>query len=169
VFWLAVGTVLIATYVAVRVDGTVGSHWALMAFQSQASTTAQNDPTQDNSLPSDFSLWSQSRITAYKKVVSAQLAAPLALLSIPRLELKVPVFDGIDDVTLNRGAGRIPGTARVGASGNLGIVADRDGFFRSSRTSRSAGRSWESHDLRPGMKLEDTVTTTTTPRTITTV
>jgi sortase A len=140
VFWLAVGTVLIATYVAVRVEGTVGSHWALMAFQSQASTTAQNDPTQDNSLPSDFSLWSQSRITAYKKVVSAQLAAPLALLSIPRLELKVPVFDGIDDVTLNRGVRRIPGTARVGASGNLGIVADRDGFFRVLKDVKVGGK-----------------------------
>jgi sortase A len=40
------------------------------------------------------------------------------------------VFNGTDDLTLNRGVGRIAGTARVGASGNLGIAGHRDGFFR---------------------------------------
>jgi sortase A len=81
-------------------------------------------------LPVDFSLWSQNRIAAYKKVIGTRFAAPLAVLSVPRLGLEVSVFDGIDEVTLNRGAGRIPGTARVGTTGNLGIAAHRDGFFR---------------------------------------
>jgi len=31
---------------------------------------------------------------------------------------------------LNRGVGRIQGTAHVGESGNLGIAGHRDGFFR---------------------------------------
>jgi sortase A len=31
---------------------------------------------------------------------------------------------------LNRGIGRIEGTAHVGAAGNLGLAAHRDGFFR---------------------------------------
>jgi sortase A len=42
----------------------------------------------------------------------------------------VPVFDGTDDLTLNRGVGRIIGTAQVGGSGNLAIAGHRDGFFR---------------------------------------
>jgi len=40
------------------------------------------------------------------------------------------VYNDTDDLTLNRGVGRILGTARVGAVGNLGIAGHRDGFFR---------------------------------------
>ena len=46
------------------------------------------------------------------------------------MRLEVPVFDGTDDLTLNRGAGRIIGTARLGEPGNTGIAGHRDGFFR---------------------------------------
>jgi sortase A len=54
----------------------------------------------------------------------------LAVLRIPKLHLEVPVFDGTDDLTLNIGAGRIIGTARLGQIGNIGIAGHRDGFFR---------------------------------------
>ena len=40
------------------------------------------------------------------------------------------MFDGTDDVTLNRGVGRITGTARPGQGGNVGIAGHQDGFFR---------------------------------------
>ncbi len=56
---------------------------------------------------------------------------PQAVLRIPKLALEVPVYEGTSDVTLNRGAGRITGTAAVdSATGNIGIAAHRDGFFR---------------------------------------
>ena len=42
----------------------------------------------------------------------------------------MPVYDGTDDLTLNRGVGRIIGTARLGEEGNTGIAGHRDGFFR---------------------------------------
>ncbi len=128
--FLVLGTVLTATYLGVRLDGTVGSSVALMAFQTQGTTPTGNDHARGGWLPVDFSLWSQNRIAAYRSVIGKRFATPIAVLSIPRLGLEVPVFDGIDEVTLNRGAGRIPGTARVGALGNLGIAAHRDGFFR---------------------------------------
>jgi sortase A len=54
----------------------------------------------------------------------------MAVLSIRRLGLEVPVFDATDRITLNRGAGRIPGTAQPGEQGSIGISAHRDGFFR---------------------------------------
>ena len=40
------------------------------------------------------------------------------------------MFDGTDDLTLNRGVGRIIGTARVGTPGNTALAGHRDGFFR---------------------------------------
>ena len=55
---------------------------------------------------------------------------PLAILRIPKINLEVPVFNDTDDLTLNRGVGRIIGTAQLGQPGNLGIAGHRDGFFR---------------------------------------
>ena len=40
------------------------------------------------------------------------------------------VYDGTDDLTLNRSVGRIIGTANIGEDGNIGIAGHRDGFFR---------------------------------------
>ena len=40
------------------------------------------------------------------------------------------LFEGTDDPVLNRGVGRIVGTAQVGQTGNMGIAGHRDGFFR---------------------------------------
>ncbi len=54
----------------------------------------------------------------------------LAVLRIPALHLEVPVLEGTDEVTLNRGAGRIAGTSLPGQGGNIGIAGHRDGFFR---------------------------------------
>jgi sortase A len=75
-------------------------------------------------------LWSPKRIAAYEDSLTKKSDLPLAILRIPRINLEVPVFNDTDDLTLNRGVGRILGTARVGESGNLGIAGHRDGFFR---------------------------------------
>ena len=77
----------------------------------------------------DFGLWSKGRIRAYEKV-TGQSPPPEAILSIPRIDLRVPVLEGTDELTLNRGVGRIEGTARIGEPGNIGIAGHRDGFFR---------------------------------------
>jgi sortase A len=61
-------------------------------------------------------------------------------MSIDKLDIHVPVFNGTDDLTLNRGAGRIIGTARVGETGNLGIAGHRDGFFRGLKDSAVGDR-----------------------------
>jgi len=55
---------------------------------------------------------------------------PLAILRIRKISLEVPVFNDTDDLTLDRGVGRILGTAQIGQPGNLGIAGHRDGFFR---------------------------------------
>jgi sortase A len=54
----------------------------------------------------------------------------VALLRVEKIHLEVPVLEGTDDLTLNRGVGRIAGTARPGEDGNIGIAGHRDGFFR---------------------------------------
>ena len=78
----------------------------------------------------DTSLWNAKRIDDYEKSLEAPLAPPLGILTIDRLNLEVPIFNGTDDVTLDRGAGRIKGMARMNEDGNLGISGHRDGYFR---------------------------------------
>jgi len=54
-------------------------------------------------------------------------------LEIPRLQLSVMVFEGDDAGILKQGAGHIPGTALLPRSGNIGIAAHRDTYFRPLR------------------------------------
>jgi len=75
-------------------------------------------------------LWADKRIREYEESLRVEAAPPQAVLSIAKLDIEVPVYDGADDFNLNRGVGRIRGTARVGGPGNLGIAGHRDGFFR---------------------------------------
>lgn len=82
----------------------------------------------------DDSLWSTQRIKAYVNSFVGDVEPPLGILRIPRLQLEVPVLNGTDELTLNRGVGRIAGTAFPGEEGNIGIAGHRDGFFRSLKS-----------------------------------
>jgi sortase A len=90
----------------------------------------------------DLSLWSEYRVKGYLESLGNKTDAPPAVLRIPKIHLEVPVYDGTDELTLNRGAGRIIGTARLGQVGNTGIAGHRDGFFRGLK------------DIGPGDTLE---------------
>lgn len=78
----------------------------------------------------DTSLWSEGRIQGYEESLEVDVGRIVAILRIPKIGLEVPVFEGTDEITLNRGLGRIPGSARPGEGGNLGLAGHRDGFFR---------------------------------------
>src|SRR4051794_23478669 len=78
----------------------------------------------------DLSLWSQQRIQAYHESLALTKSMPLAVLRLDKFKIRVPVFQGTDELVLNRGAGWIEGTARPGETGNVGIAGHRDGSFR---------------------------------------
>ena len=61
-------------------------------------------------------------------------------LEIPRVNVSVIVLEGADSSVLDVAAGHIPGTALPGLSGNVGIAAHRDTFFRSLREIRVQDR-----------------------------
>jgi sortase A len=138
---LASGVVLVAVYAAARIDSFLGSRAELRKFAALESTAASGQ--RDEVLPQaggspsgmefpevEFGLWSQRRVQAYRDSLAGQSGAPLGVLRILKIHLEVPVLDGTDEVTLNRGVGRIAGTARPGERGNAGIAGHRDGFFR---------------------------------------
>lgn len=129
-----VGVLCTLAYVGARVDAFVASRIALAQFERATKGTdgIVSGPGPENKAEQDvdFTLWSQKRINAYEQSLSAYTNSPTAVLEIPKLRLRVPVFDGTDDLTLNRGVGRIPGTVKPEQDGNIGIAGHRDGFFR---------------------------------------
>jgi sortase A len=129
---LLVGLLLVGIYVAAWLHGTVWSRIALWQFENARSAKAASvsEGAGHRGGDPDVSLWSPKRILAYKESLISKVDPPLGVLQIPKLQLAAPVFEGTDDLTLNRGVGRIAGTAQVGESGNLGIAGHRDGFFR---------------------------------------
>ena len=80
--------------------------------------------------PPDQELWSAKRKADYAASLKTSADLPLALLTIDHLGIQVPVYNGADELNLNRGVARIKGTGQVGGEGNLGIAGHRDGFFR---------------------------------------
>jgi len=114
-----VGATLLVTYGAARSWFAYGRDQGIANFQALRANTG----------PVDMSTWSRARISHYQTLQGTD-AVPTAVLRIPSLKLAVPVFEGTSEENLNRGAGRIEGTAPIGNTGNIGIAAHRDGFFR---------------------------------------
>ncbi len=78
----------------------------------------------------DQSLWSQERVAAWRASKIPPPEDVIGVLSMPGLGLRVPVYDDNSDLSMNRGAGWITGTAGLEESGNIGIAGHRDGYFR---------------------------------------
>lgn len=95
----------------------------------EASDGANHNADLHQAQDPDYSLWSIQRTKSYQASLRKPVES-LAVLRIPALDLEVPVLDGTDEVTLNRGVGRIAGTSLPGQGGNIGIAGHRDGFFR---------------------------------------
>ncbi|HKE95309.1 MAG TPA: class D sortase [Povalibacter sp.] len=143
--WTA-GALLLGTYVGVRAWSARASDEGVAALQAarverelliaqadHATTAAAAGSTSKNNLSvalPDTSLWDRKRIAEYKETLTHK-DLPAGVLRVPRFKLQVPIYEGTSDFTLNRGAGWITGTADIDSeTGNIGIAAHRDGFFR---------------------------------------
>jgi sortase A len=130
------GVALIAVFFQLRADSERQKEEGLSAFRSAVkSEMVLEDPYSGSRaltevLEPDQSLWAEKRIAEYRESLKIEAEPPVAIMSIDRLDIQVPVFDGADDFNMNRGVGRIRGTARLDVVGNLGIAGHRDGFFR---------------------------------------
>jgi sortase A len=78
----------------------------------------------------DYSLWDATQIKDYEAALQEDYPPPLAVMTISKIGLQVPVYNGTSEHILDRGAGRIKGMGRTGEDDNLGISAHRDSFFR---------------------------------------
>jgi len=125
---LTSGAALLLAYAAAQIDAVRSRAHALDAFavarseHAAASTpapapaiaTRASAPLEYSTEP-DQALWSEPRIAAYRESTELARDVPLGVLTISSVKLEAPIFEG---------------TAEVGASGNLGLAAHRDGYFR---------------------------------------
>jgi sortase A len=130
---LILGLCLITFCVAAYVHQKIFSQAQVEQFDSlrgETSVQERNTPPTASGFAADFRLWSAKRIAEYEDSLARHVAPPLAVLHISKFDLRVPVLEGTDEVTLNRAVGHIAGTAEPDEEGNIGIAGHRDGFFR---------------------------------------
>lgn len=132
--FLLAGIALLACYGAARFDSYLNSRAAIKSFETLKESPAIVDPRgpveELKTDTPDFADWNTKRVGAYKEAVLKRSETLLAVLEIPKIRMTAPVLDGTDGLTLNRGVGRIAGTARPGEPGKIGIAGHRDSFFR---------------------------------------
>jgi len=140
---LVFGLLMLGVYLGARAHKAVLSRAAIAGFKTEPPDPAGPSGTlQLVAAKPDFSLWSEKRVREYQDSLLAHFAPALGILRIPKIAVEVPVLEGTDDLSLNRGVGRIAGTATLGESGNIGIAGHRDGFFRGLK------------DVGPGDRIE---------------
>ena len=127
---LGFGLLMLAIYMGALAHKALLSRAALQTLKSDQPSSADPSTVELAAGKPDVTLWSLKRIKAYENSLATRVAPAIAILRIPKIGVEVPVLEGVDDWSLNRGVGRIPGTAPVGENGNIGIAGHRDGFFR---------------------------------------
>ena len=128
-----VGLLLISIFVAAYIHRATMSRRGLTQFHElkrERTAVKATRSLADRQFTFDFALWSPKRVAEYEQSLKEAFDSPLGILHIAKIHLEVPVLDGVDDLSLNRGVGYIPGTSRPGEPGNVGIAGHRDGFFR---------------------------------------
>ena len=74
-----------------------------------------------------------NRATTEDLGMASREGSPLGRIVIRAIGLEVMILEGIDDETLRRAVGHIPGTSLPGQAGNVAIAGHRDTFFRPLR------------------------------------
>jgi sortase A len=124
------GVVLLVVFFQIRTSGERQREEGIRVFQASVEAAEQVVPGDQSEWSPNQELWADKRIKEYEETLKVEAGPPLALLTIDKVNIQVPVYNGTDEFNLNRGVGRIIGTASIEAEGNLGIAGHRDGFFR---------------------------------------
>jgi sortase A len=120
--FLIVGVLLLGYCGYVVLDTKIYQAYQTRRFEEQMKETRSGNAT-DGSL--------------HKVAFHPTAAGALGEIEIARIGVSSMVMEGIDNRTLRRAVGHIPGTPLPGQLGNVGIAGHRDTFFRALRNVRS--------------------------------
>lgn len=138
---LTFGVLMLGLYVGAIASRSVLSNAELERFESQRQVSADEaHPVALTAALPDFRLWSEHRVRGYEESLAADFAPAIGVLRLPRIHIEVPILEGTDDLTLNRGVGHVAGTANPWEEGNIALAGHRDGFFRGLKDIRVGDR-----------------------------
>ncbi|TQV66310.1 class D sortase [Exilibacterium tricleocarpae] len=101
----------------------VGTVWSVPAAKNRQESQAGGQQ--------DQSLWSVSRKLAYQKLVDSGMAPVRSgILHVPSQTKVIPVFAGVNEVSMTLGAGHLLDSSPLLGNGNIAVTSHRDGPFR---------------------------------------
>jgi sortase A len=131
--WILIvaGVLLLAVVGLAHIEAALVSRSMMEQFHGEASPVDRSALRlpEDHGQQGDFGSARTQQLAGFVGGARETLT-PLAIVRIPRLHLAAPLLEGTDALTLNHALGRIPGTARLGERGNIGIAGHRDGLLR---------------------------------------
>jgi sortase A len=132
VFSYMAGVILVGFFVIQLVQAEVQRQDGISRFEQVSGSADNNPPLHTFEAPGepDTSLWAPGRIADYQASIQGEIPPILAVLEIPTVGLKVPVYPTDSDLNMDRGAGVVDGMAYPHEPGNIGIAGHRDGYFR---------------------------------------
>ncbi len=144
VAWIAAGAAAVVAIVVYALPRLVGfvekSRFEAASRSSQTAwakplDVASDDRVDAKAYAADTTEWSSSRIRHFRRSLVHSDAAPRGgILRSADGRIDALILEGTGEWSLNRGVGRIEGTAPLTAAvGNIGIAGHRDGFFRALR------------------------------------
>jgi len=104
--------------------------------QQQGERPADEQPVETAKLTNPVTE-SKSSITPKPKHQDRSL---VGRIEIPRVNVSAIVREGVDDRTLRRAVGHVPGTGLPGQPGNIGLAGHRDSFFVGLKNIRKSDR-----------------------------
>jgi sortase A len=124
------GVLLVALFVVAIVHRIALSGAELKQFKVRRTVlAAESKQLAQSTATPNFTLWSEQRVREYQASLAAPFSAAVGILRIAKIKLEVPILEGTDVLSLNRGVGHVAGTANPGEDGNVAIAGHRDGFF----------------------------------------
>src|SRR5215813_8181979 len=96
---------LLSVFLFYRMSSWWNSKTALRDFLEQQQAYAGSSGGSSKAAAVNVSLWSAGRVRAYRQGLTLKIEAPIAVLEIDKIQLRVPVFAGTSDLALDRGVG----------------------------------------------------------------
>ena len=133
---LLIGLLCLGSYTYALFDSHLYEYWenrrlekALASRVGQPSSQPKV-PAQESRALADFHEQGAEREERARDIAAPEEGELIGRIEIPEIGVSAIVQEGVASRILRRGAGRIPGTALPWESGNVGIAAHRDSFFR---------------------------------------
>src|SRR5215472_17813021 len=113
--FLAIGVFSLAIFAGDVVLQLAAPTEALREFDQARAPAGAGGPGAEARLaldePGDLRLWPKNRVRAYQASLPAMKNMPIEAEHFAKVNMRFPVYSGPDELALDRGAGRIAGTA----------------------------------------------------------